>query len=133
MYLFSNGAFYSYDLFELYGDNWPLSGVDVSEEDHAIFMGPPPTGKKLGTNKEGMPCWVDMEIVKPTFPQALAASNSHYVKDRDELCAAWLRAAVADGVEESSRKEDVEMELAELDAKHSADVAALKSEYGVDQ
>lgn len=67
----------------------------------------------------------------PTFAQALAAINTVYVKDRDDLCAAWLRAAVADGVDESSRKEDVEMELAELDAKHAADVAALKLEYGV--
>jgi hypothetical protein len=69
--------------------------------------------------------------IKPSFSVALAALNTTYVKDRDELCAAWLRAAVADGVDESSRKEDVEMELAELDANHAADVAALKSEYGV--
>lgn len=70
-------------------------------------------------------------LVKETFAQAIAKLNFTYVKDRDELCAAWLRAAVADGVEESSRKEDVEMELAELDAKHSVDVETLKSKYGV--
>lgn len=130
MYLFSNGAFYSYDLIDLYGDHWPKSGVDISDQEHESWM-KPPVGKTLGSDDDGNPCWVTAETIKPTFAQALAALNAKYVKDRDELCAAWLRAAVADGVEESSRKEDVEAELAELDASHAEDVAALKVEYGV--
>jgi hypothetical protein len=66
-----------------------------------------------------------------TYAQELTALTAPYNADRDTLCAAWLRAAVADGTEETVRKEDVESEIAELDAQYDADVAALKTKYGV--
>ncbi|MGL4756288.1 MAG: hypothetical protein ACRCXB_28375 [Aeromonadaceae bacterium] len=66
-----------------------------------------------------------------TYAQELTALTAPYNADRDTLCAAWLRAAVADGTEETVRKEDVESEIAELDAQYDADVAALKIKYGV--
>lgn len=66
-----------------------------------------------------------------TYAQELTTLTAPYNADRDTLCAAWLRAAVADGTEENVRKEDVELEIAELDAQYDADVAALKTKYGV--
>lgn len=71
-------------------------------------------------------------VAKPlTYSQELTALTAPYNADRDTLCAAWLRAAVADGTEETVRKEDVESEIAELDAQYDADVATLKTKYGV--
>ena len=134
MLRYFSGAFYPYLLkreYELSG-TWPDDGVDVDDSVYDAFK-VVPDGKMIGTDTDGMPCWIDIPLSRPTFAQALATLNAVYVKARDELCAAWLRAAVADGVEESSRKEDVEMELAELDAKHATDVAAIKSEHGVAQ
>ena len=132
MYKFSEGLFFPYALMSRYiqSGSWPVDGVDVNDDIFAEYN-MPRDGKVVGADENGMPCWMEAVAPKPTFAQALSSINSLYVKDRDELCAAWLRAAVADGVEESSRKEDVESELAELDAKHAIDVENLKSEYGV--
>ena len=132
MYLYANGSFYPYAIRSDYGDAWPTSGVDVEEETAAEFMGPPPSGKVRGTGADGHPIWVEAPAPVTTYADELAALNSAYVADRDALCAAWLRAAVADGMNEGERKADVEAELNELDAQHAVDVAALKTEYGVE-
>lgn len=131
MYLFSNGAFYAYSIRDDYGVTWPSSGVDVSDEDHSVWIGTPPNGKVLGVDGKGAPVWVDIPEPVRTYAQELTAITAPYNTDRDTLCAAWLRAAVADGTEENVRKADVEAELAELDAQYDADVAALKTKYGV--
>lgn len=70
-------------------------------------------------------------VLSPTYSQELKALNTVYSADRLELCQAWLVAAVADGTTEVARKADVERELAELDAQHSADIDELKKRYEV--
>lgn len=75
---------------------------------------------------------VVVEITCPeTYAQELSALNTAYITDRLELCQVWLVAAVADGVNENTRKEDIEAEIAELDNQHNIDVAELKTKYGV--
>lgn len=131
MYRYSTGNFYPYSLRSDYGDNWPSTGVDVADEVAAEFIGVPPIGKVRGTGADGMPVWVDAPEPVLTYAQELSALNMAYTTDRLELCQVWLVAAVADGVNENTRKEDIESEIAELDNQHIIDVADLKTKYGV--
>lgn len=133
MYKYSNETFYPYALYEAYvaSGSWPDDGVDVDDNVAVTFNGTPPDGKIRGTALDGMPVWVDAPVPTLTYAQELTAITAPYNADRDTLCAAWLRAAVADGTEENVRKADVEAEIAELDAQYDADVAALKTKYGV--
>lgn len=133
MYLYSNGNFYPHSLRSDYekAGSWPQCGIDVPDEIATEFMATPPNGKIRGTDADGMPTWVNAPEPTFTYAQELTSLTAPYIADRDTLCAAWLRAAVADGTEETVRKEDVESEITELDAQYDADVAALKTKYGV--
>lgn len=63
MYLFNpeNNTFNPYSLREQYEkyDNWPSSGVDVTEAVFTKYTQTPPEGKCLGHGEDGGPCWVD--------------------------------------------------------------------------
>lgn len=132
MFKFFNGSFYPYALQQEYEASgmWPEGGVDVDVSVYELYT-TIPLGKILASDENGMPTWIDAPEQALTYAQELTALTAPYNADRDTLCAAWLRAAVADGTEETVRKEDVESEIAELDAQYDADVAALKTKYGV--
>lgn len=101
----TDGKVFAYDA----GQDVPPGLVEMTQEEIADHLSPP-----------------------LTYAIELAEVNSAYIANRDTLCAAWLRAAVADGITEGERKADVEAELDEIDAKHEADVAELKVKYGVE-
>lgn len=112
--------------------SWPSDSILLSDDEEVEFWKKnPPNGKSLGVNDIGKPCWIDVPEPELTYAQELTALNAIYAADRLDLCQSWLIAAVADGVTETERKADVEAELAELDAQHAADIAELKTKYGV--
>lgn len=109
---------------------WPPRAVLLTEQEELEYRNsPPPEGKLLGATSDGRPCWV--EKPSKTYAQMLTSINSLYSAERLALCQAWLVAAVADGAEETARKSDVEAEIEDLDAQHAADIAELKTRYGV--
>ncbi|MFP1868700.1 tail fiber assembly protein [Lonsdalea quercina] len=64
MYKFSNNSFYYYGMQEEYlvANSWPDGGVDVSDDVFAEFLNPE-YGKKLGTDVDGNPAWVDDDSI----------------------------------------------------------------------
>lgn len=64
MYKFINKTFYAYSMIDDYrgAGSWPEGGVDVSDEVFAEFM-EGREGKKISTDSEGRPCWVDDESI----------------------------------------------------------------------
>lgn len=105
------------DSYQQFGGNCPEGWVTMQRER--------PQGDHVaGDNGE----WVVKTV---TYADELGKLNSAYTTARLELCHSWLVAAVADGVSESKRKVDVEVELAELDSQHGVSVVDLKTKYGI--
>lgn len=109
----------------------PSDAVEIDGALYTELLDAQSRGGVIVAGDDGMPTWKDAPLPVLTYAQELTTLTVPYNSDRDTLCAAWLRAAVADGTEETVRKEDVESEISELDAKYDADVAALKTKYGV--
>lgn len=55
-------GFYDDARLSFYEENkaWPDDAEKVSDEDYIKYLGTPPTGQKLGSDKNGYPCWVDI-------------------------------------------------------------------------
>lgn len=74
---------------------WPDDALEISDADHALYSGQPPSGKMLGS-ENGMPAWVDMppqtteeltataELKKASF-RAVADSAIAPLQDAVEL------------------------------------------------
>lgn len=78
-------GFYDSNIKDAYdrAGTWPGDALEISDAEHALYSGQPPSGKMLGS-ENGRPAWVDMP---PLTAEELAATT--------ELKKASLR-AVAD-------------------------------------
>ncbi|OSN07205.1 phage tail protein [Lonsdalea britannica] len=91
MYRFSNGSFYPSILQGAYesAGSWPENGVDVTDEVFKEFS-VSPSGKTVGTDTEGRPCWVD--VPPPSHDELIAAAESKRVQllnYADEVVKDW--------------------------------------------
>lgn len=59
----------------------------------------------------------------------LSALFSSYQADMQSLQALWLSALIADGSDETERRDDVAIEMSEVKAQYVLDVAAVKLKY----
>lgn len=76
------------------------------------------------------PAPIDPEPV-PTYAEALRALNATFYSDRAALSADLNNVQLLDGEHQDSRTADLQQDYADLLAQYDADVAALKSQYGV--
>ncbi|HAU5442591.1 TPA: tail fiber assembly protein [Cronobacter sakazakii] len=112
---------------------WPEDAVEVSDSIMMEFTSQPPAGKKLGTDENGNPAWVDVpsqpnsELLK----SALSYLSTEYQGDIEILNRAWLAAAVNDGVNETTKKDAVLVQINARKAKYATDRAAVIAQYPV--
>ncbi|MDQ1934153.1 tail fiber assembly protein [Cronobacter sakazakii] len=112
---------------------WPEDAVEVSDSIMMEFTSQPPAGKKLGTDENGNPAWVDVpsqpnsELLK----SALSYLSTEYQGDIEILTRAWLAAAVNDGVNETTKKDAVLVQINARKAKYATDRAAVIAQYPV--
>ncbi|EML0037918.1 MULTISPECIES: tail fiber assembly protein [Enterobacter] len=125
-------AFYPLALKSIYQESgsWPAKGVDVDEETYEEFQNPP-TGKVRAPDSEGNPSWVDI----PPAPNedlrkaALSMLSNTYQDDIEKLNRAWLAAAVNDGVNETTKKDAVLVQINARKSQYATDRAAIIAQY----
>ncbi|OSN01537.1 phage tail protein [Lonsdalea britannica] len=91
MYKFSNGMFYPYVLEDAYksAGTWPELGVDVDESVFRDFS-IAPTGKVLGTDNQGFPCWADTpDQSKEEYRLAAESQRQTLLTEADKVTADW--------------------------------------------
>lgn len=59
----------------------------------------------------------------------LSVLTAEFQANKHTLNVAWLAAAVADGINEVERKDQVTADIEELQLQYAADVAAIKAKY----
>lgn len=64
-----------------------------------------------------------------TLAEALLERGNKFKADMQTLQLRWLAVAVADGVDELSKKAVVEQDIVELKIQYTADIAAIKASY----
>ncbi|EHF8231216.1 TPA: tail fiber assembly protein [Enterobacter roggenkampii] len=125
-------AFYPLALKSIYQESgsWPAKGVDVDEETYEEFQNPP-TGKVRAPDSEGNPSWVDI----PPAPNedlrkaALSMLSNTYQDDIEKLNRSWLAAAVNDGVNETTKKDAVLVQINARKSQYATDRAAIIAQY----
>lgn len=125
-------AFYPFASKAIYQESgsWPAKGVDVDEETYEEFQNPP-TGKVRAPDSEGNPSWVDI----PPAPNedlrkaALSMLSNTYQDDIEKLNRAWLAAAVNDGVNETTKKDAVLVQINARKSQYATDRAAIIAQY----
>ena len=125
-------AFYPLALKSIYQESgsWPAKGVDVDEETYEEFQNPP-TGKVRAPDSEGNPSCVDI----PPAPNedlrkaALSMLSNTYQDDIEKLNRAWLAAAVNDGVNETTKKDAVLVQINARKSQYATDRAAIIAQY----
>ena len=125
-------AFYPLALKSIYQESgsWPAKGVDVDEETYEEFQNPP-TGKVRAPDSEGNASWVDI----PPAPNedlrkaALSMLSNTYQDDIEKLNRAWLAAAVNDGVNETTKKDAVLVQINARKSQYATDRAAIIAQY----
>lgn len=133
MYAYSNGIFYPLSMRADYESSgtWPSNYIELDEEVFKEFNATPPHGKRRGTSDEGVPVWVDIpnppnsELLK----LALASLNSEYQDDIESLNRAWLAAAVNDGVNATTKKDAVLLQINARKTRYASDRSALITLY----
>lgn len=68
---------------------------------------------------------------RPTYAQALAQLNAQYQSDVDALNRAFTLAYLSDGASQDAKQASIRAQFATLKTQYSANLAALRSEYGV--
>lgn len=68
---------------------------------------------------------------RPTFQKALARLNEVYQADLQKLNASYSMAILVDGTSEAAKVANIRAQYAARKDLHTANVAALKLEYGV--
>lgn len=68
---------------------------------------------------------------QPTYQQALATLSSAYQADVDKFNRAFAIAYLSDGPSQDTKQAAIRTQYEERKTQHSADVAALKAEYGI--
>jgi len=61
--------------------------------------------------------------------EELSLLTAEFQANKHTLNVAWLAAAVADGINEVERKDQVTADIEELQLQYAADVAAIKAKY----
>lgn len=68
---------------------------------------------------------------RPSYSQALAQLNIQYQTDVDALNRAFTLAYLSDGPSQEAKQTSIRAQFATLKTQYSANLAALRSEYGV--
>ncbi|MDL0004159.1 tail fiber assembly protein [Enterobacter roggenkampii] len=110
--------------------SWPANGVDVDEETYEEFKNPP-AGKVRAPDSEGNPSWVDIPPVPNEYlrKSALSMLSNIYQDDIEKLNRAWLAAAVNDGVNETTKKDAVLVQINARKSQYATDRAAIIAQY----
>lgn len=106
-YRFANNQFYPHSEYQLYAAAgcWPVNGIDVSIDVRNSFAGTFPPGKTVGTDKDGMPVWVDLP--QPTMDERIASIESvraSLLSYADTVSADWRTELALDEISDSDRK-----------------------------
>lgn len=131
----STNAFYAVALREEYeaSGSLPSDITDIDDSVASVFMGMPPAGKYRATGSDGNPAWIDI----PSLPNsellkaALTSLSTEYQDDIEVLNRAWLAAAVNDGVNETTKKDAVVVQINARKAQYASDRAAVIAQYPV--
>ncbi|HHL2824791.1 TPA: hypothetical protein ACQ431_003022 [Citrobacter murliniae] len=111
----------------------PNDAVEIDEDTWRQYLATPPEGKVLGSDEEGKPAFVD----KPVQPNsellkaALTSLSTKYQDDIEVLNRAWLAAAVNDGVNETTKKDAVVVQITARKSQYASDRAAVIAQYPV--
>lgn len=117
----------------VHGNNIPNDATDESDWDYTyeqLMLGQS-RGDIISIGENGYPI-----LISPT-PKTKAQLKSEelqslakvFNEDKNGLNAAWLAAAVADGTNETTRKDAVIADIAELQTQYDADCAAVRAKY----
>lgn len=68
---------------------------------------------------------------RPPYAQALAQLNAQYQSDVDALNRAFTLAYLSDGASQDAKQASIRGQFSTLKTQYSANLAALRSEYGV--
>ncbi|WP_333496872.1 hypothetical protein [Kluyvera sp. CHPC 1.251] len=129
----SNLAFFPVIMLGSYlAAGWDLSdAVEVSDDVYREFSAEK-EGNVLGV-VDGMPAWIE----KPPYSNsdllknAIIKLNFSYQGDIEVLNRAWLAAAVNDGVNETSKKDAVLVQINARKAAYETDRAEIIAQYPV--
>lgn len=107
-------------------------GLEISDEQYAEALAGIVLGKVVSTEggfSVAYPVIPDPEPPSPlSKEQEIAALQATYESDRDKLNKAWLSAIIADGAEETARKDSIKIQMDALDAQLEADITTVLME-----
>jgi len=112
---------------------FPPDAVEITDSQYASVCSNPEQGTILSADENGYPIRVypASKTNAQLKSEELAILLSQYKTSLQEFQMSWLSAIVADGATEDSKKLIITQDIADLKANYLADVAAVKSKYGV--
>lgn len=127
-YAKSTGGFYNT---LIHGSNIPADAVEIIEQYHQELLDGQSSGKIISSDANGYPILIDPtpKTKAQLKREELQALSAKFNEDKNTLNVAWLAAAVADGANENTRKEQVTADIAALQTQYDSDVAAVRAKY----
>jgi hypothetical protein len=108
--------------------NAPSDLVEITDEEYSALFYGRTSGKMIDYDESGRPFLTES---RPDYSQALSALNSAYQADVAKYHSAFALALLSDGPSEASKIATIRAQYDSRKSQHAANIAALKSEYGV--
>ncbi|HGH4632865.1 TPA: hypothetical protein ACJIWZ_004158 [Enterobacter kobei] len=110
-----------------------IDSVEITDELWQEMMTAQAAGRKIIAGADGMPVLADIPVIPNSelLKAALAALSTEYQADIEILNRAWLGAAVNDGVNETTKKDAVLVQINARKTKYATDRAAVIAQYPV--
>lgn len=110
-----------------------IDSVEITDELWQEMMTAQAAGRKIIAGADGMPVLADIPVPSNAelLKAALAELSTEYQADIEILNRAWLAAAVNDGVNETTKKDAVLVQINTRKTKYATDRAAAIAQYPV--
>ncbi|MCR1298369.1 hypothetical protein [Enterobacter kobei] len=110
-----------------------IDSVEITDELWQEMMTAQAAGRKIIAGADGMPVLADIPVIPNSelLKAALAALSTEYQADIEILNRAWLGAAVNGGVNETTKKDAVLVQINARKTKYATDRAAVIAQYPV--